>query len=458
MNSGKTVNASPQPKREDAELGKIIQKARKNKNLTQKQLASIIGIAESSMGGIESGRRPPTPVIKRKICDVLEISNLTGNSDFDFVLLNIIQETLCMFILNKNELNFIIEELKIRFGFDILEQPVIEDELFEKNKKKLKSISEERQKYINDVIKYVLETIYSLYKIGEKKRLFFQFSYYLINFYKREFNNLLMFPKEYSVMLNVKNLNDASNNKFYTELPNKKDIRIILEKQFEEYAQNKYFHNDTVYRFDYENNKEIFYEIRGKINGYYSYAKNGQMNNKKQIKEYVENKKRIYNIYNNNFLESGTVKDFQLQMLIILEKLDKSYILYNNPIPIHILPKYNITDGYENLNIKLASDKYEYIAVKISKQLSRRYEFYNESDVITVQLGTNYKIKDDVFVWSKLKGFDIGRVIDSSKDEVHIKNSLGVFCYKIEELKQIGIIVNVNKIYYKNIEDNLKSR
>lgn len=145
-------------------------------------------------------------------------------------------------------------------------------------------------------------------------------------------------------------------------------------------------------------------------------------------------------------------------MLQILERLDKSYILYNNPIPIHILPKYKIVDGYENLNIRLASDGYEYIAVKVGKQLSYRYKFYNENDVITVQVGTNYKVNDDVFIWSKLKGFDIGRIIYCNTDVVYIKNDFGEHCYKLEEVKQIGIIANVNKIYYKNIEDNLKSR
>ena len=162
MNIGKTVGESNQAKKENKVLGKIIQEARENKNLTQKQLASIIGIAESTMGGIESGRRPPTPVIKRKICEVLEISNLINDNEVDSSLLNIVQETLCMFSINSNELNFIIDELKIRFGFDILELPTIEDELFEKNRKKLKSISEERQRYIQNVIRsyndnYMLE-------------------------------------------------------------------------------------------------------------------------------------------------------------------------------------------------------------------------------------------------------------------------------------------------------------
>lgn len=129
------------------------------------------------MGGIESGRRPPTPVIKRKICEVLEIFNLINDNEIDSSLLNILQETLCMFSINSNELNFIIDELKMRFGFDILELPTIEDELFEKNRKKLKSISEERQKYIKAIIKYILETIYSLYRIRDKNKLFFQFSY-----------------------------------------------------------------------------------------------------------------------------------------------------------------------------------------------------------------------------------------------------------------------------------------
>lgn len=455
MNIGKTVGESNQAKKENKVLGKIIQEARENKNLTQKQLASIIGIAESTMGGIESGRRPPTPVIKRKICEVLEISNLINDNEIDSSLLNIVQESLCMFSINSNELNFIIDELKIRFGFDILELPTIEDELFEKNRKKLKSISEERQKYIKLIIKYILETIYSLYKIKDKNKLFFQFSYYLINFYKRDFENILKFPTEYTIMMSLKCKNV---NKYYVEVLEKEKLLQSLKIDFKHYTENKYFYNDKVYRFDYENYQDIFYQVRGKINGYYSYEKNCHMNTKDEIKGYAKNKKNIYNVYNNNFLERGTVKDFQLQMLQILERLDKSYILYNNPIPIHILPKYNIIDGYENLNIRLASDGYKYVAVKIGKQLSDRYKFYSENDVITVQIGTNYKVNDDVFIWSKLKGFDIGRIIYYNTDEVHIKNDFGEHCYKLEEVKQIGIIANVNKIYYKNIEDNLKSR
>ncbi len=444
MNIGKTIKESNLPKKENEELGKRIKEARKSKKLTQKQLALKIGIAESTMGGIESGRRPPTPIVKRKICEELNISNLLNDSSFDLVLFNMIQETLCMFILNKNELDFIIEELKIRFGFDILEIPIIEDEMFELNRKKLKSINKERQIYIKEVIKNILELISSLYKVNDKMEMFYNFSYYLINFYKRDFENLLCFPTEYAVMLGVY----CSNERPYTELPNKENKLQDLEISFKRYMKNKYFYNNKVYRFDYENNKEIFYKVRGKINGYYSIQE--------KISTYAENRNKIFDIYNNSFYEYETVKEFQLQILEILKRLDKSYILYNNPIPIHILPKYNIIDGYENLNVKLASDEYTYIAIKIGKQLSHRYRFYNESDVITVQLGTNYEIDNDVFIWNKLKGFDIGRITNYTTSEICIKNDLGERKYNIEDLKSIGIITNVNKIYYKNIEKNLK--
>lgn len=443
---------SIEPKTANKILGQIIKSEREKKGITQKELAKKIGIQESTMGGIESGRRPPTPVIRRALCKEFKIENLlVYDTKIDLPVLNLIQESLELWQINENELEFIINELKVSFGFDTKNTAIIED-IVEKQKKNIKSINETRQNYIKVVIKNILEIIYSIYKVGEAKYNYGMFSYFLLHFYKQDFEKLVKFPSEYKNMMDIRD--EENNKKAYFEVKNKNKVINGLSRNFKYNAKNNWFLNEEVYRFDIENNKETYSQIRGKNNGFYY----GQykIDIRKGIADYREHQKSILEKYNNNFKKFGTVYEFQLLMLETLDRLEKNYILHNNAIPIHILPKYNIIDGYENLDIKLASDKYEYIAVKIDKSLSRKYEGYKEDDVITIQLGNNCMVGDDIYIWSKIQGFNIGNLVRINEKEICIKNKLGEFIYNFNDLKQIGIIAKNNKIYYRTINDNFK--
>lgn len=59
-------------------LGKRIKELRKSKNLTQEQLAELIGIETSSLSGIESGRHfPSLPTLERISIQLqVELKNL----------------------------------------------------------------------------------------------------------------------------------------------------------------------------------------------------------------------------------------------------------------------------------------------------------------------------------------------------------------------------------------------
>ena len=65
------------------ESGKKIQRARKAKNLTQKQLAEILGLATGTVQQYELGKRQPPLKTVEKIADVLSVSpfDLVGDSD-----------------------------------------------------------------------------------------------------------------------------------------------------------------------------------------------------------------------------------------------------------------------------------------------------------------------------------------------------------------------------------------
>ena len=318
---------STEPKPANKKLGQIIKKKREEKKLTQKQLAQIIGVPEQTMAGMESGRRPPTPTMRRALCREFEIENLLSlDTDIDLSLLNLIQESLELFSLNENELDFIINELKVSFGFDIEHITIIED-TFEKQRKNLKSINNERQKYIKFVIQYILDIIYSVYRVGQAKSLYGKFSYFLLYFYKKEFEYLVKFPTEYKTMMNVKD--EEKSQKSYFEVNNKEKIIEILEKDFKEKAKNNWFLDTKIYRFDFENNKDVYNQIRGKNNGFY-YANYINKNTTKEwIKEYSDSKKVLNMKYNNCFKKFGTVYEFQLLMLETLERIEKSYVLHN---------------------------------------------------------------------------------------------------------------------------------
>lgn len=55
------------------ELGKKIQKIRKNVDLTQEELADMLKISRTHMGHIEQGRKSPSLKLLEKIARVLKI-------------------------------------------------------------------------------------------------------------------------------------------------------------------------------------------------------------------------------------------------------------------------------------------------------------------------------------------------------------------------------------------------
>lgn len=55
-------------------IGKFIAECRKNKKLTQSELAGKLGVTEKSISNWENGRNMPDLSLFRPICDELEIS------------------------------------------------------------------------------------------------------------------------------------------------------------------------------------------------------------------------------------------------------------------------------------------------------------------------------------------------------------------------------------------------
>lgn len=55
-------------------LGKRIKELRKKKGITQKKLASYLGISDRAVGYYESGQRTPPPDILQKIADFFNVS------------------------------------------------------------------------------------------------------------------------------------------------------------------------------------------------------------------------------------------------------------------------------------------------------------------------------------------------------------------------------------------------
>ncbi|ABY93705.1 XRE family transcriptional regulator [Thermoanaerobacter brockii subsp. lactiethylicus] len=55
-------------------LGKRIKELRKKKGITQKELASYLGISDRAVGYYESGQRTPPPDILQKIADFFNVS------------------------------------------------------------------------------------------------------------------------------------------------------------------------------------------------------------------------------------------------------------------------------------------------------------------------------------------------------------------------------------------------
>ena len=55
-------------------IGKFISKCRKNKNLTQKELAEKLGVSDRTVGNWENGRNMPDLSLFKPLCDELDIS------------------------------------------------------------------------------------------------------------------------------------------------------------------------------------------------------------------------------------------------------------------------------------------------------------------------------------------------------------------------------------------------
>ncbi|MEQ2129931.1 helix-turn-helix transcriptional regulator [Caldanaerobacter subterraneus KAk] len=64
-------------------LGKRIKELRKKKGITQKELASYLGVSDRAVGYYESGQRTPPPDILQKIADFFNVSTdyLLGRTD-----------------------------------------------------------------------------------------------------------------------------------------------------------------------------------------------------------------------------------------------------------------------------------------------------------------------------------------------------------------------------------------
>ena len=60
-------------------IGKILKTMRKNKKLNQKQLGSIIGVAQTTLSGYETGYSNPDFALIKKIAD---------SCDYDIVFIN----------------------------------------------------------------------------------------------------------------------------------------------------------------------------------------------------------------------------------------------------------------------------------------------------------------------------------------------------------------------------------
>ena len=56
------------------QIGKFIAKCRKDKKMTQQELASLLGVTDKSVGNWENGRNMPDLSLFKPLCDILEIT------------------------------------------------------------------------------------------------------------------------------------------------------------------------------------------------------------------------------------------------------------------------------------------------------------------------------------------------------------------------------------------------
>ena len=55
-------------------IGKFISKCRKNKNITQQELAEKLSVSDRTIGNWENGRNMPDLSLFKPLCEILDIS------------------------------------------------------------------------------------------------------------------------------------------------------------------------------------------------------------------------------------------------------------------------------------------------------------------------------------------------------------------------------------------------
>ena len=72
------------------DLGLKIKNARKNKGLTQKQLAQILGVSVITIQNYENSRRNPSVDVLKKISEILDVNTsvLLNDNSFKYELIN----------------------------------------------------------------------------------------------------------------------------------------------------------------------------------------------------------------------------------------------------------------------------------------------------------------------------------------------------------------------------------
>lgn len=147
------------PKKDLEEMGNMIKEFRKSHNLTQKELAKKLKIAESTMGLIEQGRRNISLELQSKLKDIL------GQDIFITFILEKIKENIDTFVMNIDEYDYVFCKLYLKFYKDRFNQKEIEDmnDKLEKLHKKLSNNGTAPQR-INTLMKRLKKYISNLEK------------------------------------------------------------------------------------------------------------------------------------------------------------------------------------------------------------------------------------------------------------------------------------------------------
>lgn len=99
-------------------IGNNIKKVRKEKNMTQNEFASAVGISRSYLGDLENNRKSPSADTIRKLAKNLKVSEtylLTGKDDYASILIDDLEEELSENeSISKNIAPLIIADVKNR--------------------------------------------------------------------------------------------------------------------------------------------------------------------------------------------------------------------------------------------------------------------------------------------------------------------------------------------------------